>query len=772
MRQIRIRSLLCLFILLTGSATAPALEERVDVIQRFEADSSLEAWKTVDRATMSCKEGRFELMLPKYDGSEYSWPRAERDVRHWNFSDFNGVQITVENPTDATQRLDLVMKDGRGTDGYLSESIAPHAKRTVRLRFADAYNDPDWSDIRMFAIMRTQPEVDYLWRVEEVSLFTDAPDRTPRAAAEVALARADEAFKNAKPMMNADQTAAMEQKISGWREQVKAPDGLRGKLEAAKVELAAVAADAFGIKAANDAKNQADPTLLAWSVVPGQTFRPSETMLQYRQPAGQVSIHAARGEYGDTILRLSNVGPATEDLRITIKPLETSSLPALTVRQNVPVLGRDGTRSGDALVPLDSAGLVTLPAGETAELWFRADVRHQQWPAGTHRFTIEARDLRKPKAPVTAIGLDVVILNVDLNAARPMRAHFWPEMSHSRSWIVHGREQAAWDNMVDYGANVVTVVGTDIPWPKFTAEGEIESLDFAQADRTLAFYRKNASPMLLFWLDMDTSSADNWSLRAGLQPGSPAWRRALANWITAWTNHLHELGLTEKDYAFYVTDEPDRGELDRTLMFATVVKELDPKYQIYVNHTGTMWDDDAKNEQLLKLTDIWQPDESAVPAVQRQRLSSHDHIQQWIYRCSMARRSYGVNVYDYYRLMTWRAMRDGVTGIAYWTYCATHPGEDPWDGTKGEASGGILIYPDNDHGLIMSARWELVRMGLDDARYADLLRRANPKDEARNNQIQLLLHDRLNEIIVKNDRPELAAQWRIDAGRLLESMAH
>jgi hypothetical protein len=760
--------LACLCLLLVSAA---AFAQKVEVIQNFADDASLDAWTAVDRATIRVQEGHLTLTKPKYEGGDAQWPRAERDVKQWDFSRFNGVELTVENPNDASQELDVIVRDGKGADAYLSTTIESRARRTVRLRFANAYNDTDWSDIRQLAIMRTTPDMTYVWHVHDLSLFQDDPNSTPRAAATLALARAAEAMAQAESLMDEAAREKFRNEIDAWRQRINSADGLRGRLSEARVSLASLAADAMRVKATRDAGSQADPMLLAWSVVPGQTFRPTEAMLQYREPAKQIAIQAAKDEYGEALLRLTNVGTATQDLRVTMRDPEGAAFPSLSIRRIVPVLARDGTPCGDALAPLDASGVVTLPAQETVELWIRADVRHAEWPAGTHRFTLEARDLRRANGPVTSIPVDVTILDVDLAKATPMRAHHWPEITHARSWPIHGREDAARANLVDYGSNTTTLVDDVLPWPKFSADGTIESIDFTRHDEVVRLERQQAPIMLLFWLAMDSGKENNWSLQAGLEPGSETWKRALANWLTAWGNHLGELGLTTEDFAFYVTDEPNREEYNRTLLFAEVAKSVNPKFKMYVNGSHDVAVDPAKAERLFSLVDIWQPDETWQAESLKQALVSHRHIERWVYRCSMARRNYDVNAHDYYRLMAWRAMRDGVKGIAYWTYCATHPGEDPWDGTKGTASGGIMIYPDAQKGLIMSARWELVRMSLDDARYADLLRKATPSDTVQQQAIDTLLKDRMTEIIENPDQPERVAQWRIDAGKLLEAMA-
>lgn len=761
--------ILLLCVVLIGAPASAVSDERIGSLQLFPGDASLDNWRVADRATIVIDGRVMVLTKPKYEGGDEAWPRAELDVSHIDFMRFNGIQITVENPTDSTQALDLVLRDGRGDLSYMSTNIEPRSRHTRHLRFKDAYNNVDWSDIRSLSIMRTQPDVTYVWRVEDITLFSDAPRETPHADIGRYVDRAGDAFHEVESLMGTDERGRIRNTIQAWRDKLEEPGGLRGDLSACLQQMSSIAARASQLKAINDSKDQSDPTLLPWSVAPGQTFRPNEAMLQYKESAKRLIINAARGEYGDTILRLTNLGTASKSIQVTVNNQGDENLPSPTVRQNIPVLARDGTLCGDALAPMNPSGVVTLPPNETVELWLRVDARHQNWPSGKHHYEIGVRDLRVAKSPMTRIPLEVHVFNFDLNDAKPLRAHFWPELRHTRSWIVHGREDLARYNLSDYGSNVTTVIAAQLPWPRFSPGGEIESIDFNEHDQEVTYMREVGTPMLLFWMEMDVDKEDNWGLRAGLVPGSPEWTRALYNWISVWKQHLAESGLSPSEYAFYVTDEPNREELDRTLLFASVVKSVDPDLQIYINSSSDLWDDPVKNERLIELCDIWQPDESHQSPMLRSMLASYSHLERWVYQCRMARRNYDVNAHDYYRLISWRAMRDGVTGIAFWTYCATHPEEDPWDGTRGATSGGILVYPDTAGGLIMSARWELVRMGLDDARYVDLLRQSEPADSLHDQRKQSLLNERLQEIIAHPDKPELLVEWRRDAGQLIEA---
>ena len=142
----------------------------------------------------------------------------------------------------------------------------------------------------------------------------------------------------------------------------------------------------------------------------------------------------------------------------------------------------------------------------------------------------------------------------------------------------------------------------------------------------------------------------------------------------------------------------------------------------------------------------------------------------WVYACRTGMRSRGTNAHDYYRLMAWRAMRDGLTGIGYWSYCAAASDkEDLWDGTREPASGAVLVYP-AEQGVLSSVRWELVREAIDDTKYVQLLKQAAEQTTAGplRSKLEALYGSRLTEVIDNRDNPAAVMQWRIDAGQAIE----
>jgi hypothetical protein len=514
-------------------------------------------------------------------------------------------------------------------------------------------------------------------------------------------------------------------------------------------------------------------------VPPGTRFEPAGAMPQYRKPLEKLQLAAAQGEYADGIVRLTNLSDAPQEWRAVVNAKSAGDQGKLSIRRNQAVLATDGSLVGDALIPLDEGGIISVAPGQTAELWVRADARHHKWVPGAHLYEIRLMDLRRGHASQTTLPVEVTVHTFNLDdAPDPLKAALWAPLFAGRSAaILNGRQQVALDNLIDYGVNVFNIYPDFVPWPKLTPQGDwIAKPDYKQFDHVAQFLRNGPTkPLILIWLRMDTGAEENYELQSGLKPGSSEWKKGLHNWLEDWTQHMQALGMRTSDYAFYVTDEPDADELDRTLFFGQVAKSIDPSIQIYVDGS-TLYDDPAKNKQLMAVTDIWQPDETlgidAQPGLLKQ-LKASPHHTLWVYACRTGQRARSANAYDYYRLMAWRALNRGLSGIGYWTYCQLSANENPWDGTAAPASGAALVYPGKGKSLIMSVRWELIRMALDDAKYYQLLQSAdqNNLDAKLKTQIADLLGARFQDVIDHPHDPARAVQWRLDAGSALDAAA-
>lgn len=756
-------------------AVGIARAETVSVIDDFSSRKDTADWSAADKGEIRLEKGVLRIDYPKYQpGDAAAWPRATRNVESIDFTRFNGIRVDIENPTKQVQFLQLGFRDANGSQGQLGFRFTPGQRQTLTVRFEDARpsGPVDWSGVQLLDFMRTQPATPMTWNFRRIELFADQPARTLASQLTELQKKTGEALdqaKTAKLVSGAVESQAA-LTIKQWSQALKQSRGIFGQAEKCRTELTAIHGR---LRALILAKELAQP-LVAWTVPLGTVFRPGEALLQYDRPASEIAVYAAKGQYEESVVRLTNLTESAQDVRIQCLSTSSEVVSALSIRRNQVVRASDKSIVGDALVPLDAAGVVCLPPFQTVELWLRLDTKHHALPAGSHKAELAVFDLRRGSAAATKLPIAITIRNFDLaTVPQEMKVQGWAELFAGRSFVVKNNLKAARDNLLDYGINVLNMGPDEMPWPKLKPTGELaEPLDYSRHDEALALLRGKDNPFILFFMNMDDNNLANWGLRNELSPGSDAWKRGFKAWLTEWTKHLKSLGMTTKDYALYLTDEPGPEELDRYRIFGKVVREVDPSIQIYING-AELYEEASSTEELMNLTDIWQPDETVGFASDPKLLPTLKKFagkQLWVYACRTGMRSRGTNLHDYYRLMAWRAMRDGLTGIGYWSYCAAASDkEDLWDGTRESASGAVLVYP-AEHGVLSSVRWELVRQAVDDTRYVQLLKRTASQATAGpiKSKLESLYGSRLTEVISLQDDPEAVARWRIDAGLAIE----
>lgn len=757
------------------AAVAPASTTPID---DFSTSTAQRNWSVETSSTQVSFDGAgLRLEIPKYDPVKgESGGKIVRNASDLPLEGYDGLLIEATNPTDHLQTLETVFRDGKGRVAVLFHRFGPKQHRTIKAEFNLTSSDYiDWTDVRRIELTygTAKPAENQVWQLHRISAYCDNPESTVLGKLLNQLGNAQQAYKSAKDSgaVQGNEVNEAQQTLARWVEALRTHKGIYGKGETCRKELA----DLYSkMRIAAIKKQFANKSSVLWSVPAGTRMESAGALAQFGKPLDKLSLVAAKGEYADGIVRLSNLSDTPQDWRIEVQAAEPQDSPKISTRRNQEVLAFDGSMMGDALIPLDEAGVISLAPGQTVEFWVRADAKHQNWSPGLHRFEIRLMDLYRGHKSDVSVPMEVTILPIDLaDAGEVLKVGLWTALESPRSKeIVGGREQTAMDNLTDYGVNVYDFSWEVAPWPKLSPEGELLAKpDYSALDQAIQLHSGKGKPFFLFWLGMDTGKEDNYALQSGLTPGSPQWKKGLRNWLADWTQHLRDIGLSTSDYAFYITDEPDLAELDRTREFGEVAKALDPKIQIYAD-CSFVYDEPALNDKIMAVTDIWQPDERMIRIRPDQWgvLKSYPNKTLWMYDCLVGMRQRKAELYNYYRLLTWRAVQNELTGVWYWTYCQPATGEKPWDGTLTDGSGAMLVYPGTGNSLIMSVRWELIRMALDDARYYRLLQKAEKRDieSGLKAKIAALVGSRFDEVINHPDDPSMAVQWRLDAGAALE----
>lgn len=750
-----------------------------DVLDNGTRQEGLMQWKA-DRGTKvemksliheGIKKNSLYFVFEKYTGKNEAWPSLRRDVTQLNFIDTNGFYVILHNSLPIPQKIQIEIKDDENNAESLLYTLQPNSTRKIEILFENLEGPEDISAVSMISLYRTRPAWDQEFYLLEMGTIKSSFDDSLRGKLSLLLKTAQVIYQTAKQekCLSALESGQIENILNTCREILADPSSLRGQADMCRSKLISLLSHMQRVEWKNSGKSP----LVCWAEPTGKRLFPRESLLDFQTPINFLNITAAQGEYEDKVVRLGNMGEEPIDLLVTIES-ESEIAKSISLRRAGPVLARDRTLVGDALIPLDSTGAISISPGEAGEIWIRVDTKHHTCKPGTYHARLRLQSSDSPDKAKT-IPIEIQILPLKLPKDSPLHVFVWDQMFESRSAVVHGLWDKARDNLLDYGVNVFSIMPGDLPWPKVNINGElIKPLDFSRFDKRIRFYRSSGRKvMFLFVVPFSQLSDVTYCLNEKIIAGSLQWKSAMNYWITAWSEHLQSLGLDPKEYALYLTDEPNEAQLDMICTFSQVIKSACPSFQIYTN-SSTLSSNDAKNQELFRIINIWQPDwytgvqanPELLPLLKRQ-----DGLQVWTYACKMQRRCHNVNIYDYYRLFSWKALQEGLRGIGFWSYCAGH-NENPWDGTTGRGAGGIVVYRENDS-LIMSRRWEAFREGLEDAKLYYLLSRAlqdnvSPKDKA---AIRALLETDIKAGLKNPTDTSFADQWQEKAKLLLTKIA-
>ncbi len=276
-------------------------------------------------------------------------------------------------------------------------------------------------------------------------------------------------------------------------------------------------------------------------------------------------------------------------------------------------------------------------------------------------------------------------------------------------------------NMLEHRVSDCNVASPEV----MVQDGKVE-INWEKFDRELEFYlRRGLNGFNINWLRIP----GGW----GEVGEAPPEQMAISREIMRQTEeHLRSKGWAKWGY-IYAIDEPSSQYFGRIKEIFSFVKEHAPslKRLLTFGYGATRpWEPGKEGlpayADLAGYVDIWVPHSDCFhyPFL-RERQKVGDEI--WMYVCISAQKPYpNIWAIDYpgidHRILFWQCFKYDVEGFLYWaiTYWEKNPWEDPqtYPGGNGDGS---LLYPGED-GPINSIRWEIIREGIEDYDYLQLLK--------------------------------------------------
>ncbi|MBN2310025.1 MAG: DUF4091 domain-containing protein [Candidatus Hydrogenedentes bacterium] len=392
-----------------------------------------------------------------------------------------------------------------------------------------------------------------------------------------------------------------------------------------------------------------------------------------------LEIVAVQGEREPAALMISNV---LGHRPLALKVQFGAFTPALTpgaqgdeppfdphrLRLSEAVMVRSKARGiiGDAMVPLDPAGRVAVPPGETREVWVTLDSRGAQ--PGAYQGTVRVSALDESEGiPARDIAVRIVILPVQLPARLPIPVFAW-------DYNCGARNDAYLAHLSDCYTTAFQV--TNLPSP-----GPDGHTDFSVLDS--AVERLQGRGILFL---------EAWFMRG------EGWQPRYAKWVRDLAAYMRSRGLDYGDWVLHIFDETLN---DKFLGCAKGVKEADARVRIFSDSMG----DPERLAEFAPVLDYWCPVHHDLhrPGFDFMRGTG---LPIWTYECGSGK---GVTPTKN-RALVWKAWKYRLDGVSYWTYSSGMS----WNDMDGIEPDWAKIYPDAYGGPIPSKRWEGWREGLED----------------------------------------------------------
>ncbi len=481
--------------------------------------------------------------------------------------------------------------------------------------------------------------------------------------------------------------------------------GVMTPLERASLrsDLEELTRKAIRLDAVTAAAAEAGKPLALYAANPWAPFGAEDELVEGRTPPPQLVVEAFGGEKESAALNIANYSDRSLTVRFEPGTLirddssaQRSFRQVLTLHEVVAVPTHSLDLSYDALPRMAQSRTLVLPPWSLRQVWITVDV--SALDTGWWSTPIRCRSLEVEPAEATA-RLKVHVWPVTLTPDDPLRLCQWGYVETS---VLKEIPEAALRDQVEHGTNVFVASARWAPHATYNAEGILtEGPDFSDLDR---YIHEHAPYGIILFGGYQSA------LQGAAPRYSQAWYRAYKEWIRRWRDHMNELGVPPRDYAFYPIDEPGlrEGLVEEVVKLARPLKEVDPTLRVYADPVARASLDDLK--KMAPYIDIWCPNRTGYLLHE-----GHDKLEYilslgktvWTYECLGDAKHQ--SPLGYYRAQAWLSWWRGLTGIGFWSYCTSR--HDPWYVPRG-GQDYLLIYQGD--GVVTSKRWEAVRDGKED----------------------------------------------------------
>jgi hypothetical protein len=785
MNGYRILALVCLLwggtLAMTSAAPPPLMIadfEDPEVLQRIVVTKSA----SVSLSEQDAVSGRhcLEVRVGKFSQHGDQWPYVFLIDKYFptplDLSHYSRVVASVRNVTEglATVMFYLSSKPyndgGRNLEG---EGFVIPGGSTMQCAlptslFRRPMNDPSTVQALMFVFPPNETEA--IYRIDSIQAVYDPAVGSPAEKLSAELQAGARGLQQ--------QIATLDQRVNWAAVPAERAADLRQKLpalaadvQALQVRAATAAQEGWQgtFNASRDAAGALSRRLGEYVVADKTAFhlwqRPRyfyprrEVMPTFTSPVVErLELAMAGNEYRDLTWMVT---PAHQEvqLQVRVTAREPGLAEAVQLRWSEYVTPPGWPEYGDVLEPL--RGTLTIPPGESRELWATFDTRWHDVKPGRHELRLQLTDRASGTRRTIPITLTVWPFALPSYDVLPNNAYV---EFHNSEIGTHVPDQGT-RHMKRYGVNTVYVLPVELPWPvEVDAQGKLTGFDPARLtkhiNQMLKAWREAPGDERLTWIFSLSGAPTRLLKDSSVAFMSDPWNQAFAQWLKEFRTLVQGLGIAGEDWMYVLADEASTSVLaSYEVPFAELIKRLDPQAKITCNASQVITDP-VLAERYFRVFDTLQPclDVLKHSAPLREFVGVNQR-PLWTYRCeNMA--GLDRNLYDYYRVYTWDNLNYGIVGTGIWTYCAQ--GDGAWVKNSRSLSYNLVFKARDRDELIHSRRYEFYREGADDFRYVQALQAAAQKRGARaEREAEALIKAATADILSHRGDVTRAETWRL-----------
>lgn len=452
--------------------------------------------------------------------------------------------------------------------------------------------------------------------------------------------------------------------------------------------------------------------VIAWR---GDTWDPLPVIHGYpRTTTATLSVALMRNEYRAAAINFSNSDDMDQTLDIKITGLPGGDNPDWVGVHEV--LWTDTATSmpvAAALPPAERHGefyRVTLTAGLTRQVWLTFH------PAAIAPGTYKARVIAKGADSQSAMEIPLTV------RVSPLSFPAQPAL-HLGGWDYTNQDKGRDANPTNREALIAHLREhfVDSPWATSAV------LPFGQYDAAGAMTAQPEPAAFDTWLGRWPGARRYCvCLSVGatlgrLKAGTPAFDKAVAEWLRFWTGHAAQRGLKPEQLVLLLLDEPRDAVMDATILaWARAIRTAGSGVQVWEDPIHK--DPFAASQAMLGAIDLLCPNRQMCYQYPKygeyytQKRPAGTKLE--FYSCAGPVRL--LDPYSYHRLQAWDCWRHGAQSMYFWAF-SDSGGASSWNEYAMAHACYTPLFLD-ERGVTAGKHMEAIREGVEDYEYLAMLR--------------------------------------------------